>query len=918
MGLDSTTDPTPSTTGRVLPAAEAGAKKKTGGGSLFSRAPPDTAPPRPAPGRFSRGDIARIRDEGPSVGDVTLEMELPRGLLGGPFAEPGVTEAEGPRRYSWIPRAVTGGAFVSPPQPAWGGVRGYRSRLGPPKAPLFLWAGLRARDWTDAERYNPAAPAWRVEVWAGGVEGWGHPGYRVLVTPDAAAAEAVNAARRAEAEARAGAAPVDLSAAVAPPLLEPTAPFWVDLPSPGVPAYTHDYLAGGTHSGAARAKRAPVTPASPHEVGWDLIFHALFTSSEARLGPAAVAELASSGWVRPGAHPYDCPSDAHLDVAWRVVPDTPPAFNPVAKAVGLVAAARDNWFTLAALSFVFAVVGFSLVDSFRKKMPQDFQEAIEFAQSKGKARRDGDTGVGFDSVAGADAALGDVRFIVDFLKDPASYSASGAVPPKGVLLEGPPGTGKTLIAKAIAGEAGVPFYSMSGSEFVEAIVGVGAARVRDLFKRARVQGEPAIVFIDEVDALGSRRASGSQRPNEEREQTLNQLLTELDGFTPGTGVVFLAATNRADLLDPALLRPGRFDRKVVVGLPTTEGREAILRVHAAAKPMAPDVDLAQLAADTPGLSGAELAAILNEAALAAARRGGRTVAAVDVDAAVDRTLFGLRQPRLPSRLAAPMAAFAAHEAGVCVVAEAIRRADAAAGKRSRLEGVERCSVEPRGTTWSRTVWARNPDDDYFVLTRGRMRARLRVLTAGLAGERALAAPGDGDGSTYASENGSLRAALHLSQRGVGHYALGLHSPAGPALDAFAAPPKPIQEDDDAKVYTVTVAPIDGDALGYEGAESGTLLACFQPGDAGRDAARYAGLTAVRQALDDASAILEVNAAALAAVRDGLLARGSLSGDDVRALMAAHPPTGDPILAEPLGAGGPLVAEEAEAGVGAPV
>jgi ATP-dependent metalloprotease FtsH len=687
----------------------------------------------------------------------------------------------------------------------------------------------------------------------------------------------------------------------------------VDLPSPGVPAYTSDYLSGGTHSGAARAKRVPATPATPAEVGWELIFHTLFTSAEARLAPSASAELARQGWVRPGAHPYDCPSDRLLDVAWRAVPANTRAGPGLTEQAGqLVLAVRNGAPAIAAMAFVFVVVGFSLIDSFRKKMPQDFQEAIEFAQSKGRARRDGSTGVTFANVAGADAALGDVRFLVDFLKDPTAYADSGAVPPKGVLLEGPPGTGKTLIAKAIAGEAGVPFYAMSGSEFVEAIVGVGAARVRDLFKRARVQGEPAIVFIDEVDALGTRRASSGQRPNEEREQTLNQLLTELDGFTPGTGVVFLAATNRTDLLDPALLRPGRFDRKVVVGLPTTAGREAILRVHAAARPLAADVDLAQLAADTPGLSGAELASILNEAALAAARRGGVALAAADIDAAVDRILFGLRRPRLPARLGAPLASFAAHEAGVAVVAEAIRRADAAAGRRSRLEAVERTSVEPRGATWSRTVWARNPDDDYFLLTRGRMRARLRVLTAGLAGERALAGAGEGDGSTYASTNGSLRAALHLAQRGVGHYALGLHTPAGPTLAAFAAPPKPIKQEGEAAVYRVTPAPIDSDALGSAGAEAGTLLAYFQPDDATRDAARAAGLGAVKQAADDAAAILAVNGAALRAVRDGLLSRGTLSGSDVRAIMAAHPPTGEPVVSEPLGAGGPPVEVEAEA------
>jgi ATP-dependent metalloprotease FtsH len=912
--LDFEGEEVPSTTGRAV--AEKDTKpgpKKTSSLLGPEPAPPPPGPPRPAPGRFSRADLARIRSAGPAVPDVVVTVKVeelrPASAPGGPGAAVATGRVHS---YSWVPREVAGGAFVSPTEPAWGGIRGAGSAVGPPLTPFSLWAGLRRRDWTDAAHFDPAAPPWRVEIWAGGRD-WGHLGYRVLVTPDAAKAAAVNEG----AAARAGGRVVDLSAA-APPLTppEPTTPFWVDMPAPGVPAFTYDYLAGGTHSGPARAKRAPAVPATPGEVGWELVFHALFTSAEARLGPSAVAELARTGWVRPGAHPYDCPSDALLDIAWRAVPADPRAGPGLTARVGQVAlAARTGAPAVAAMAFVFAVVAFSLVDSFRKKMPQDFQEAIEFAQSKGRARRDGSTGVTFADVAGADAALGDVRFLVEFLKDPTSYASSGAVPPKGVLLEGPPGTGKTLIAKAIAGEAGVPFYSMSGSEFVEAIVGVGAARVRDLFKRARVQGEPSIVFIDEVDALGCRRAGSGQRPNEEREQTLNQLLTELDGFTPGTGVVFLAATNRADLLDPALLRPGRFDRKVVVGLPTTAGRRAILGVHAASKPLAGDVDLAQLAADTPGLSGAELAAILNEAALAAARRGGASIAGADIDSAVDRILFGLRRPRLPARLVAPLAAFAAHEAGVCVVAEAIRAADAAAGRRSRLEAVERSTVEPRGATYSRTVWARNPDDDYFVLTRGRMRARLRVLTAGLAGERALAGAGEGEGSTYASSNGSLRAALHLAQRGVGHYALGLHTPAGPSLPAFAAPPPPVRLGMEAAVYRTAVSPIDADALGCAGAEAGTLLACFQPDDDTRDAARASGLAAVRQAADDAAAILGVHAAALAAVRDGLLARGTLSGADVRAIMAAHPPTGEPVLSEPLGAGGPAAGVEAVVEVG---
>ena len=275
--------------------------------------------------------------------------------------------------------------------------------------------------------------------------------------------------------------------------------------------------------------------------------------------------------------------------------------------------------------------------------------------------------------------MDELKEVVSFLKSPDKYDTLGATHTKGILLEGPPGVGKTLVAKAIAGEAGVPFFSMAGSEFVEAIVGVGAARVRDLFKRARVN-TPCVIFVDELDALGGKRSTQQFKSQgggtEEREQTLNQLLTEMDGFSKETGVVFVGATNRADMLDPALLRAGRFDRKVNVSKPTSAGRAQILKVHARNKPFAADVDLDQLAKDLSGFSGADLANLLNEAALMAVRRGAKEIAARDVYTALDRVTMGLSQKPLDAtanpRLAPIKQRIAAGEAGRALVATALR------------------------------------------------------------------------------------------------------------------------------------------------------------------------------------------------------------------------------------------------------
>lgn len=292
---------------------------------------------------------------------------------------------------------------------------------------------------------------------------------------------------------------------------------------------------------------------------------------------------------------------------------------------------------------------------------------MDFTKSKGKLEVNPDTGVTFDQVAGCDSAKFELEEVVDFLKSPAKYTKIGAKIPRGVILEGPPGTGKTLLARAVAGEAGCPFIATSGSEFVEMFVGVGAARVRDLFDKAK-ENSPCIIFIDEIDAVGRQRGGGMAGGNDEREQTLNQMLVEMDGFAGNPGVIVMAATNRIDVLDDALLRPGRFDRRVLVDLPNYTGRIAILKVHARGKPLAPDVDIEGIARRTPGFSGAQLQNLLNEAAIFAARKK-RAVPSIeweDVDSAVDRLLVGLEKKG--SRVNEEFRTIVAyHEAGHAIV-----------------------------------------------------------------------------------------------------------------------------------------------------------------------------------------------------------------------------------------------------------
>ena len=346
---------------------------------------------------------------------------------------------------------------------------------------------------------------------------------------------------------------------------------------------------------------------------------------------------------------------------------------------------------------------------------------------KNRARIMGEegTGVKFTDVAGADEAKQELVEVVEFLKTPEKFAKLGAKIPKGVLLVGPPGTGKTLLARAVAGEAEVTFFSISGSEFVEMFVGVGAARVRDLFEQAK-SNAPCIIFIDELDALGKARgAGGVMGGHDEREQTLNQLLVEMDGFDPRRGVIIMAATNRPEILDSALLRPGRFDRQVVVDRPDVHGREAILRVHAKDVAMRSDVDLTTIARRTPGFVGADLANVLNEAALLAARKNKSTVDMEDVDAAIDRIVAGLeKRNRLINRKEREIVAY--HEAGHALVAERVETADP----------VHKISIIPRGVAalgYTQQV----PTEDRYLLQRNELEDRIAVLLGGRAAEQII-------------------------------------------------------------------------------------------------------------------------------------------------------------------------------------
>ncbi len=354
---------------------------------------------------------------------------------------------------------------------------------------------------------------------------------------------------------------------------------------------------------------------------------------------------------------------------------------------------------------------------------QGGNRAFSFGRSKAKLQSNDVPKTTFADVAGSDEAVAELHEIKDFLANPPKYVALGAKIPKGVLLYGPPGTGKTLLARAVAGEANVPFYSISGSDFVEMFVGVGAARVRDLFNQAK-ENAPAIVFVDEIDAVGRQRGAGMGGGHDEREQTLNQLLVEMDGFETNSSVILIAATNRPDILDPALLRPGRFDRQIPVERPDLKGREEILKVHAKGKPISEDVDLLNFARRTPGFTGADLANVLNEAALLTAREEKKLITNTELDEAIDRVMAGpQRKSRVMSEEERRVTAY--HEAGHALVAHALPHTDP----------VHKITIMPRGRALGYTMVL--PDDDRYSVTRNQLLDKLAYSLGGRAAEELI-------------------------------------------------------------------------------------------------------------------------------------------------------------------------------------
>ncbi len=383
--------------------------------------------------------------------------------------------------------------------------------------------------------------------------------------------------------------------------------------------------------------------------------------------------------------------------------------------------------------------------------------AMNFGKSRARFQMEAKTGIVFSDVAGIEEAKEELGEVVTFLKQPEKFTAIGAKIPKGVLLVGPPGTGKTLLAKAIAGEAGVPFFSISGSEFVEMFVGVGASRVRDLFKKAK-DNAPCLIFIDEIDAVGRQRGTGIGGGNDEREQTLNQLLTEMDGFEGNTGIIVIAATNRPDVLDTALLRPGRFDRQVTVDYPDLKGRQGILEVHARNKKLAPDISLEAIARRTPGFTGADLANLLNEAAILTARRRKEAMTMAEVNDAIDRVVAGMEGTPLIDSKNKRLIAY--HEIGHAIVGTMLKDHDP----------VQKVTLIPRGQAKGLTWFT--PDEDQGLVTRNQILARITATLGGRAAEEEVF----GDSEVTTGAGSDLQRVTSLARQMVTRFGMSALGP----------------------------------------------------------------------------------------------------------------------------------------------
>ncbi|MGF7162203.1 cell division protease FtsH [Rhodoligotrophos appendicifer] len=487
---------------------------------------------------------------------------------------------------------------------------------------------------------------------------------------------------------------------------------------------------------------------------------------------------------------------------------------------------------------------------FMRQMQSGGGKAMGFGKSKAKLLTERHGRITFDDVAGVDEAKEDLEEIVEFLKDPHKFQRLGGRIPKGALLVGPPGTGKTLLARAIAGEANVPFFTISGSDFVEMFVGVGASRVRDMFEQAK-KNAPCIIFIDEIDAVGRHRGAGLGGGNDEREQTLNQLLVEMDGFEANEGVILVAATNRPDVLDPALLRPGRFDRQIVVPRPDIVGREKIIKVHMRNVPLAPDVDAKTLARGTPGFSGADLANLVNEAALMAARRGKRLVTQLEFEDAKDKVLMGAeRRSMMMSDEEKKLTAY--HEGGHALVAMNLPASDP----------VHKATIIPRGRALGMVM--RLPERDHLSVTRAKFKADLGVAMGGRAAEELIF----GHEKVTSGASSDIKMATQMARAMVTQY--GMSEKLGP--------------------------------LAYGDNEEEVFL--------GHSVARTQNLSEETQRIVDAEIfklvdeghklakdILEKNIDQLHIVANGLLEYETLSGDEIKNLLNGRPPVRDTTIKE---------------------
>jgi len=768
-----------------------------------------TGPPKPA-AHFDTKDVERIEREGPRLKDLRYTHVLREG-----------SETTDPVRRTWYPTEVLGSAGYLK-EPDWGKL---------PQMPIMeLLAGLRQRNWTHPD-YRPNSPMWKLHIFQDNRRflraSWS--GYRALVVKEDGSQHAV------------------------------------DLYKPGPDAYLRDYTAGGTGGSNFRFKRVTHPIGYPSQLGYNQVFEQLFEMYEQKLPTWASSQYENEGWVDPNSlsNVSTCPAERHIQWSYNLVP-MEFTFNGLGRNLGEGAALGAA--SLLLLGII--IYGIIMPEPRAEKTAMSAKELMDGKAFEMKSENlQGKVDVRFTDVAGIDYVASQLQEIVAFLKDPKRYGQMNVKPIKGLLLEGEPGNGKTLIAKAVAGEADVPFFQTQGAAFVEVYVGLGAARIRQLFKEARANA-PAIIFIDEVDAVGSKRATAGGTGSEDREATLNQLLTEMDGFTPDTGVVVIAATNRSDLLDPALLRAGRFDRKVEVPMPNAEARAAILKVHARNKPLEPDVDLDVLGQTLANMSGAELANVLNEAALYSVVRKSDTISRIDIDRAVDRFTMGTEYDEIPDWLNAKQT-MAIHEAGKALYAT-VQRA-----RGGTLEAIDRVTMDNRGRLPSRTVFYRNPEDTYVFVTRSALLERIRYAVAGLVAQDIML----GEGHTTYGE-WDLVEAQELVNRLVLNYGL---SPFG--ISTFTFPPIPYHN---IHIGRVSINPAVDETTeltyGREDWESG-----FNPSSQMKHKVLVANNEIMREAYADCRSTIQEHKAALVALTQQLRERTTLRGADVDQIVAANPP-----------------------------